>query len=73
MVNLKERLVDGNIYSYSRLPTGEIIADLMTKEMKIPVTFKDVILENIINIQQPLINELVAVSTEIRMKNIHNR
>ena len=56
VVNLKERLVDSDLYSYSWLPTGEMMADLMTKEMKIPVSFEDVILENIINIQQPLMN-----------------
>ena len=73
MVDLKERLVDGVMYSCSQLPTGDMMADLMTKEMKIPVNLEDVILENVINLQQTLINEVVTVGEDIRMKNIHNR
>ena len=73
MVDLKERLVDGDVLLYSWLPTREILADLMTKETKMNDAFEDIIQENIINIQQPLVNEVVAVGTEIRMKNIQNR
>ena len=35
--------------------------------------FKDIIQENIINIQQPLVDKVVALGMEIRMKNIQNR
>ena len=47
-----------------------MIADLMTTDTKMTDVFKDIIQENVINIQQPLVNEVVAVGTEIRMKNI---
>ena len=73
IVDLKERLVDGEIYTYSWLPTQEMLADVLTKEMKIPQALEDVILQNEISISQPLVNEVKAVGTEIRMVNIHNR
>ena len=73
VVDLKERLVDGDVHSFSWLPTQDMMADLMMKEMKIPVNLEDVILENIIDLQQPLINEVVIVGKEIRMRNIRNR
>ena len=73
MVYLKERLVDGDVLLYSWLPTGEILVDLMTKETKMNDAFEDIIQENIINIQQPLVDKVVALGMEIRMKNIRNR
>ena len=73
IVDLKERLVDREIYTYSWLPTQEMLADMLTKEMKIPQALEDVILRNEISISQPLVNEVKAVGTEIRMVNIHNR
>ena len=48
-------------------------ADVLTKEMKIPQALEDIILKNKISISQPLVNEVKAVGTEIRMINIHNR
>ena len=57
----------------SWLPTQEMLADVLTKEMKIPQALEDVILKNKISISQPLVNEVKAVGTEIRMVNIHNR
>ena len=67
--DLKERLVDKDIHSYSWLPTQS----MLTKEMKIPQALEDVILKNEIVISQPLVNEVKAVGTEIRMVNIRNR
>ena len=72
-MDLKERLVDGEIYSYSWLSTQGMLADVLTKEMKIPQALEDIILKNKISIAQPLVNEVKAVGTEIRMINIHNR
>ena len=70
VVDLKERLVDGDVHSFSWLLTQGMMADLMTKEMKIPVNLEDVIMRNTIHLQQPLINKVVTEGTEIRMKNI---
>ena len=72
-MDLKERLLDGDVYLYSWLPTQEMLADVLKKEMKIPQALEDVILENKISISQPLVNEVKAVGTKIRMVNIHNR
>ena len=50
IIDLKERLLDGDVYSYSWLPTQEMLADVLKKEMKIPQALEDVILENKISI-----------------------
>ena len=73
IMDLKERLLDGDIYMYSWLPTQEILADVLMKEMRIPQALDNVILKNKIFISQPLVNEVKAVGTEIRMVNIYNR
>ena len=72
VVDLKERLVDGNIYSYSWLSTQDMMADMMTKEMKLLVNLENAIMEKVLNLQQPLVNEVRAIGTEIRMNNIQN-
>ena len=73
IVDLKERLVDREIYTYLWLPTQEMLADVLTKEMKIPQALEEIILKNQISIPRPLMNEVKAVGTEIRMINIQNR
>ena len=73
VVDLKERLVDGDIFSYSWLPTKNMWADMMTKEMQLPPALEDVFLKNDFDLPQPLVNEVRAVGTEIRMNNIRNR
>ena len=47
VVDLKERLVDGEVFSYSWLPTEKMWADVMTKEMKIPPSLEDFITKNV--------------------------
>ena len=69
VVDLKERLVDGDVYSYSWLPTKSMI----TKEIQLPSSLEKVILKNVLELLQPLVNEVRAVGTEIRMNNIRNR
>ena len=73
VVDIKERLVDGDIQSFSWLPTQDMMVDLMTKEMRSPFNLEEVIMTNTLHIPQPLVNEVVAVGTEICMKNIQNR
>ena len=72
ILDLKERLVDKDIQSYSWLPTQDMLADVLTKKMKIPQALENVILKNDISLSQPLVNEVKAVGTEIRMVNICN-
>ena len=57
IIDLKERLLDGEVYSYSWLPPQEMLADVLKKEMKIPQALEDIILETKISISQPLVNE----------------
>ena len=73
VVDLKERLVYREIFLYSWLPTKDMWADMMTKEMKIPPALEDVIMENVMDLPKPLVNEVKAVGTEICMTNIRNR
>ena len=73
VVDLKERIVDEDIYSYSWLPTKNMWADMMTKEMTLPSALEDVFLKNDLEIPQPLMNEVRATGMEIRMTNIRNR
>ena len=73
IVDLKERLVDRDIHSYSWLPTQDMLADVMTKEMHLPQALENVFLKNEFSLPQPLVNEVKAVGTEIRMINIRNR
>ena len=73
IVDLKERLVDRDIHSYSWLPTQDMLADVLTKEMCLPQALENVFLKNEFSLPQPLVNEVKAVGTEIRMVNIRNR
>ena len=73
IVDLKERLVDRDIHSYSWLPTKDMLADVLTKEMRLPQALEGVFLKIDFNLSQPLVNEVKAVGTEIRMVNIRNR
>ena len=73
MINLKERLVVGNVFSYSWLLAKIMWADMMMKEMQLLSSLEDVILKNVLDLSRPLANEVRAVGTEIWMKNIRNR
>ena len=53
VVDLKERLTDGDIYSYSWLPTENIWADMLTNEKIMSPAPKDVIVKNIMNLPKP--------------------
>ena len=70
ILDLKERLVDKDIQSYSWLPTQDMLADVLTKEMRLPQALESVFLKNEFSLSQPLVNEVKAVGTEIRMVNI---
>ena len=70
IVDLKERLVDGEVHSYSWLLAQSMWADMMMKEMRLPLTMEDVIMKNVVNLPKTEVNEVKAVRTEIRMSNI---
>ena len=73
VVDLQERLVDSDAFSYSWLPTKSMWADMMTKEMQLLSSLENVILKNVLDLPQPLVNEVRAVGMEIWMNNIRNR
>ena len=73
VTDLKERLVDGDVFSYSWLPTKSMWADMITKEMQLPSALEIFFLKNDLNLPQPLMKEVKAIGMEIRMNNIRNR
>ena len=56
VTDLKERLVEGDIYSYSWLPTKSMRADMMTKEMELPIVLEIVFMRNEMDLPNPLVN-----------------
>ena len=50
-----------------------MLADVLTKEMRLPQALESVFLKNEFNLSQPLVNEVKEVGTEIKMVNIRNR
>ena len=73
VVNPQERLVEGDIASYSWLPTDSMWVDMPTKEMCLPPSLEDVILKNIMDLPKTPANQVKAVGTELRIHNICNR
>ena len=71
--DLKDCLLEGDVSSYSWLSTRDMMADCMTKEMKMPESLEDVLLENKLTLNKPYMNEVRYVDGEIRMMNIRNR
>ena len=58
--DLKERLVEQDIYSYAQLPTERMWADLLTKEKILPKDLEYVLLKNVINLGDTTVNEVRA-------------
>ena len=73
VTDLKEKLLDGEIYSYSWLPTNSMWTDMLAKEMEITSDLENVILKNDMVLPLPLVNEVKAIGTENRQNNIRNR
>ena len=70
---LKDRLLEGEIESYTWLPTEQMWADILTKEMRIPSGLEKVLCMNKMDLPNCNINKVKAVDGEIRMENIRNR
>ena len=70
---LKDRLLEGEIASYAWLPTEQMWADALTKEMKIPSGLEKVLQMNEMELPNCNINKVKAVDGEIKMENIRNR
>ena len=50
VADLKKIFIDSEIHSFSWLPTKDMWADMMTKEMKIPHALEDIIQKNVMKI-----------------------
>ena len=72
-MDLKERLLSGEITSIAWLPTKNMWADLLTKESKLPEALEDILIRNVTDIKDTTINEVKAHGQEVRMTNIRNR
>ena len=73
IIDLKERLLSGEITSIAWLPTRNMWADLLTKEIKLPEALEDVLIRNVMDIEDTTINEVKAHGQEVRITNIHDR
>ena len=73
IMDLKERLLSGEITSIAWLPTKDMWADLLTKETKLPKALEDILTKNVMKIENASINEVKAHGNEVRMSNIRNR
>ena len=74
IVDLKERLVNGEITSYAWLPTSDMWADILTKEKKVvPPKLEDVLKKNEMDLGDASVNKVMAFGQEVRMINIRNR
>ena len=72
-MDLKERLLRGEISSIAWLPTKDMWADMLTKEMKLPEALDCILTRNDMWIENAFINEVKAHGQEVRMSNICNR
>ena len=70
---LKDRLINGEISSYSWMPTERMWADVLTKEMRLADSFEKVLLENEMDLPGTNVNKVKAVKGEVRMENIQNQ
>ena len=70
---LKDKLISGEVSSYAWLPTQSMLADCLTKEMKLPESLDLVLKKNVLELPDTKVNEVKAFGTEVRMQNIRNR
>ena len=72
-MDLKERLLSGEITLIAWIPAKDIWADLLTKETKMLTALEDILARNDMRIENAFINEVKAHDQEVRMSNIRNR
>ena len=73
IVDLKERLLKGDIMSIAWLPTEKMWADLLPKEIKLFDDLEDVLFKNKMNLPDTIVNEVTAFGQEVRMQKIRKR
>ena len=70
---LKEVLLNGEVESFSWLPSKSMIADMLTNEMKMPESVLNLMTKNKLESPTSDVNIVRAVKDELRMYNIRNR
>ena len=73
VVDLKERLIEGDVQSYAWLPTERMWADILTKEKRLPSDLEMVLRNNEMELGNTSVNEVRAHGNEVRMSNMRNR
>ena len=73
IIDLKERLLNGEITSIAWLPTKSMWAELLTKESKLPEALEYTLIKNVMDIKDTTINEVKSYGQEVRMTNTQNR
>ena len=71
-VDLKERLLKGDVTSYTWLPREMIWADLLSYEKKFPESLEDVLFRNTLKLQDIYVNKVKAFGQEVIITNIQN-
>merc|ERR1712112_234725 len=70
---LKDRLMSGEVKLYQWIPTKEMWADGLTKEMEMADGVRKMLREGVCNLKKEELNMVVCENEEIRMLNIRNR
>ena len=70
---MKEKLLEGEISSYQWLPTKEMWADAMTKEMDMPEGLRKLLKEGKSKVVKEEVNKVICEDDELKMVNIRNR
>ena len=70
---LKEKLKEGEVKSYQWIPTKEMWADGLTKEMDMADGMRKMLREGVCEIKNEELNKVICEKEEIRMLNIRNR
>ena len=73
VLDLKERLRNGEVKSYQWLPTEAMWADGLTKEKEMPEGLKMLMKTGKCMIKKGDVNKVICENDEIRMVNIRNR
>ena len=70
---LKEVLLNGEVDSYAWLSTKDMLADVLTKEMRMNKDVEDLMMKNAFHLVESSVNKVQAMEDELRMTNIRNR
>ena len=72
IVNLKERLTKDEITSYAWLLMDKMLADVLTKEKKLPPKIDNIFSRNDLDLVDIAVNKVMEFGQEVQMINIRN-